>query len=91
MIPCISNLNLVCIKTLAYFGFGIEVEDFSDFDYDQIILVNLCLDISKTILTAIVDYKKIIKMACDALVKIDLLKEQKIKLDYFINIKEGLH
>lgn len=78
------------MKTLAYFGCGIEPMDFSSFRYDRIILIDYNLANPNTILEEVIDGKNIIKMACDAFVAIDLLKDQKIKLDCFISINEGL-
>lgn len=79
------------MKTLAYFGCGIEPMDFTSFRYDRIILIDYNLANPNTILEEVIYGKKIINMACDAFVAIDLLKEQKIKLDCFISINEGLY
>ena len=78
------------MKTLAYFASGKTEMDFSTFNYDRIILVdnefNTGLYYSKT-----ENNKTIIRMSCDAITAVDILKDKKIKLDCFISINEGLH
>lgn len=77
------------MKTLAYFASGIEKMDFSTFEYDRIILVDYEFDTGLyNIKTE--NNKTIIRMSCDAITAVDLLKSKGIKLDCFISINEGL-
>lgn len=77
------------MKTLAYFASGIKKMDFSTFEYDRIILVDYEFD------TGLFNIKNensktIIRMSCDAITAVDILKSKKIKLDCFVSINEGL-
>jgi hypothetical protein len=77
------------MKTLAYFASGIEKMDFSTFEYDRIILVDYEFDTGLyNIQTE--NSKTIIRMSCDAITAVDLLKSKGIKLDCFVSINEGL-
>jgi hypothetical protein len=77
------------MKTLAYFASGTEEMDFSDFDYDRIILVDNSYKTGSYNLK-VENNKTIIKMACDSIEAVEILKEKEIKLDCFIAINEGL-
>ena len=78
------------MKTLAYFGCGIETMDFSDFQYDRIILIDYHLKIHNKNFEEVIENKIIIKMACAALDALAILKQKNIKLDCYISINEGL-
>ena len=78
------------MKTLAYFGCGIEEMDFSNFNYDRIILVDYHLKIHNKNFEEVIEKKIIIKMACASLDAIAILKQKNIKVDCYISINEGL-
>jgi hypothetical protein len=78
------------MKTLAYFASGTEEMDFSAFDYDRIILVDNGYKTGNYNLK-IKNNKIIIKMACDSIEAVEILKEKDIKLDCFLSINEGLY
>jgi hypothetical protein len=77
------------MKTLAYFASGKDKMDFSTFNYDRIILVDNGFTTSSFSET-IENNKLVIRMSCDSIKAIDILKKKKIKLDCFISINEGL-
>jgi len=77
------------MRTFAYFASGIEKMDFSTFEYDRIILVDYEFDTGLyNVKTE--SNKTVIRMSCDAIAAVDILKSKKIKLDCFVSINEGL-
>jgi hypothetical protein len=78
------------MKTIAYFASGIEKMDLSSFGYDRIILVDNGFKTGEYNIK-IENNKTIIRMGCDAITAVDILKDKKIKLDCFISINEGLY
>ena len=77
------------MKTFAYFASGIEKMDFSNFDYDRIILVDYDFKTGEYDIK-VESNKTVIRMSCDAIAAVDILKSKKIKLDCFVSINEGL-
>lgn len=77
------------MKTLAYFASGIEFDykELEKIQFDKVILVDKNFSFNSTVKVV---NKKVVLLKMDAFEAVDYLKKEKIQLDAFISLNEGL-
>ncbi len=79
------------MKTLVYFASGPIREEYQDFDFDEIYLVDNCFKNRGRQSNNILKKGKISCIGMDCLESIEYLKFKKVKIDYFVSLNEGLY
>jgi len=73
------------MRTLVYFASGPLKREYQNLDFDRIYLIDNCFN------NKIIKEGKITCIGMDCLKSIEYLKKEKVKIDYFVSLNEGLY
>jgi len=79
------------MKTLVYFASGPEREEYQDLNFDKIYLIDNYFKNSNRFQNRVVSKGKIRCIGMDCLESIEYLKKEKVKIDCFVSLNEGLY
>lgn len=79
------------MKTLVYFASGPDREEYQDLDFDKIYLIDNYFRNRNRFQNRVVSKGKIRCIGMDCLESIEYLKKEKVKIDCFVSLNEGLY
>jgi hypothetical protein len=79
------------MSTLVYFASGPNRNEYQDLDFDSIYLIDNCFKNRRGDQNNILTNRKVTCIGMDCLESIEFLKSEKVKIDCFVSLNEGLY
>ena len=79
------------MKILVYFASGPSRDEYQDLDFDKIFLIDKCFRNRKRYPHNLFSEGKITCIGLDCLESIEFLKNEKVQIDCFVSLNEGLY